>query len=61
MPLRKIKTEPEILKKFNLSRNQLDTLRNEKHFPFIELAKGVRLYHTDSILSWLNKNEKNRG
>ena len=60
MPLRKIKTENEILKKFDLSRSQLDTLRLDKNFPFVELSKGVRVYHTDSILKWLTENEKNR-
>jgi hypothetical protein len=60
MPLRKIKTEPEILKKFNLSKGQLDTLRLDKGFPYIELSKGVRVFNTDSILKWISQNEKNR-
>jgi hypothetical protein len=57
MPLRKIKTEPEILKKLNLSRKQLDVLRLERNLPFIKLSNSVRVYKTESILEWLNENE----
>lgn len=57
MPLRKIKTEAEILKKFDLTKSQLDVLRLEREFPFIKLSNSVRVYKTDSILAWLDENE----
>lgn len=59
MPLRKFKTEVEIRQKFGLTRQKLDELRLSEGFPYINLAKGVNIYHTDSVIAWLLKHQKN--
>ena len=61
MILKKVINEPELIKKMNLTLNQLDELRRSKNFPFVQVTKSCRMYFENSVEEWMRANEVNRG
>ena len=58
---REIIQEELLLKTLGITKGALDRLRQEKQFPYIMLAQGVRVYYEPHILAWLKKNETPAG
>lgn len=59
MPLRKFKNDLEVQQKLGITSDKLADLRNNKGLPFINVAKGQNVYHTDSLIKWLLSREEN--
>ena len=45
-------TEAQMIKKFGLSKPQLDTLRRETDFPYVPVRKGVTVYIEQDVVGW---------
>jgi len=56
-PKEKILTEEQLKIWWDLTGDQLDKLRLTKGLPFVELAKGRRIYLEKSIAIWAGDNE----
>jgi len=59
MPKRKVITEEQIIKLFNMDGRQLNKLRSEEKLPYIRVDRFRRLYFEDRIFEWLASREKN--
>lgn len=59
MPLRKFKTDLEVILKLGITKDKLADLRNSEGIPYIPLAKGQNVYFTDSLIKWLLSREEN--
>lgn len=56
--LRQYLTEGQIMKRLDLTKKELDYLRQRKDFPFIPLGQQKRIYDTQEIAAWFAKDKK---
>ena len=50
--------EDELLNYLGLKKSQLYGLRRERLFPFINVARGVRVYFLPAVVEWLLENKR---
>ena len=61
MAKKKILTEAQICKLFNIDDRGLGKLRSEYKLPFIRVDRFRRLYYEHRIFEWLDQREQNIG
>jgi len=50
-------SEKELLGLLGITDPVLERLRQKRNFPYIRIAKGIRVYYEPHIIAWLKKNE----
>ena len=58
--LREIISEEELLRILDISKDTLDKLRNKKGFPYVALTRTNRVYLTEDVHFWLERNRVRR-
>ena len=51
--------EETTLEVLGVTKNQLRSLRDEKELPYIQVAKGARLYYIPDVHKWLQIRARN--
>jgi len=51
-PLQEIMTETELSELLGVKPTQIDHLRRVKQLPFVNVARGSRVYFVEDVLAW---------
>ena len=59
--LKDIINENDLIKRLGITTDQLNGLRRDRNFPYIQVTKSRRVYHEKEVMEWLVQNQVNSG
>lgn len=59
--LKNIINETDLIKRLDITKDQLNILRRDRNFPYIQVTKSCRVYHEKEVMEWLIQNGVNSG